>query len=467
MPPMPRTLLCWLLAVLSLCLSGAADYDPSTVRLWAITNAHICPADGAPFDGTILLKDGHIAALGANVAIPKAATVIDAEGGWVVPGFVDPHSHMGLYPLPGAPANNDGNEASDPITPHVRTLDAIQIDDPAFNMALAGGVTTAFIIPGSANLIGGQGCIIKLQPGAPLSERVINATAGVKMALGENPKRTYGGRGQLPSTRMGVAAGLRQAFVDGQNYKAKWDRYETEKDRQVLLHTKWATGADPDPEKEPQPPDPPAVDLKLAAMKDILERKLPVHIHCHRADDILTAIRLRDEFGFDLAALHHVTEGYLVTDELKAADVAVVQFATYWAGIKLETDNMTPRNIVICEEAGITVALHSDHPIISNEYLRDEAAIAVAQGLPWNAALKAVTLTPAKILRIDERIGSLTVGKDADVVLFSGDPFDIQSHVERIWIDGKLVLDRGRGGLIGAPNPSPIPMLWRLSEPWC
>lgn len=415
----------------------------------------------------MVLRDGRIERLGPDIAIPKDATVVDAQGGWVIPGLVDPHSHMGIYPLPGAPANSDGNEASDPITPHVRTLDALQLDDPAFNMALSGGVTTAFIIPGSANLIGGQGCLIKLLPDAPLAERVIMESAGVKMALGENPKRTYGGRGQLPSTRMGVAAGIRQAFVDGQNYKAKWDRYQAEQDRYILAHTKWATGADPDTAKEPQPPDPPALDLKLDAMKDILEHKLPVHIHCHRADDILTAIRLRDEFGFDLAALHHVTEGYLVTDELKAADVAVVQFATYWAGIKLETDNMTPRNIVICHDAGITVALHSDHPVISNEYLRDEAALAVAQGLPWEDALRSVTLTPAKILRIDDRVGSLAPGKDADVVLFSGDPFDIQSQVTHIWINGELVLDRAHGGLIGAQNPSPIPMLWRLSEPWC
>jgi len=459
-----------LIALFLLCavlLTGSnTPPDPSS-RLWAITNARICPADAPPFTGTLILADGQIQALGPRLAIPKGATVVDAEGGWVIPGLVDPHSHMGIYPLPGAPAHSDGNEASDPITPQVRTLDALHLEDPAFGMALSGGVTTVFIIPGSANLIGGQGCLLKNLPAAPLADRILMESAGVKMALGENPKRTYGGRGQLPSTRMGVAAGLRQAFVDGQNYKAQWDRYSQELARYEASLARWLAEDSPDPASEPQPPDPPAVDLKLEALKAILERRLPVHIHCHRADDMLTAIRLRDEFGFDLAALHHATEAYLITQELREANVPVVEFAAYWAGIKLETDNMTPKNIVRSHKAGLTVALHSDHPVISQEYLRDEAALAIAQGLPWEVALQAVTLTPARILRVDHRIGSLTPGKDADVVLFSGDPFDIQSQVRMIWINGRLVLDRQQGGIIGAPNPPAIPMLWRLSEPWC
>lgn len=434
---------------------------------FAITNAHVVPVDRPAFDGMVIVKDGKITYAGKPIDLPAGATPINAEGGWLVPGFVDPHSHMGVYPFPGVEANSDGNEASDPITPQVRTLDAIHLEDPAFAMALTGGITTAFIIPGSANLIGGQGSVIKLLPGASLEERVLLSPGGMKMALGENPKRTYGGRGQLPATRMGVAAGLRQAFVDGQNYKQKWDKYETDTAEYKNKHATWEDDPARDVAKEPSPPDPPGMDLKLEALKDILERKIPVHIHCHRADDMLTAIRLRDEFGFDLAALHHATEGYLILDELKAAKVPLVQFATYWAGAKIELDNMTPKNPGICHAAGLTVALHTDHPVVSQVYFRDEGALAVASGMPHDAALRAMTLTPAEILRIDHKVGSITVGKDADLVLFSGDPLDIQKQVKKVWINGQPVYDREHGGVIGGLNPPEGGMPWLSDRPWC
>lgn len=461
---MRPSLLLLLLAGL-LAISTASSPAPKA-GTFAITNAWIVPVESPPFHGSLLVENGKIAALGPGLALPRDVRKVDAQGGWLVPGFVDPHSHMGIYPFPGAPAHSDGNEASDPITPQVRTLDAIHLDDPAFSIALTGGITTVFVIPGSANLIGGQGCLIKLRPGAPLAERVVKEAGGVKMALGENPKRTYGGRNQLPATRLGVAAGLREAFVAGQNYKQKWDRHAEALRKYAERHAAWLAREERDLEDEPQVPDPPAVDLKLEVLKDILERKLPVHIHCHRADDILTALRLQQEFGFDLAALHHATEAYLVTDEIRAAGVPVVVFATYWAGIKLETDNMTPRNAALCHDAGLTVSLHSDHPVVSQEYLRDEAALAAAQGLGHDEALKAITLTPARLLRIDDRVGSLAVGKDADLVLFSGDPLDIQQQVQRVWVDGHLTYDRDQGGVQGGPQPPAVPYLGR-TEPWC
>ncbi|HYE76934.1 MAG TPA: amidohydrolase, partial [bacterium] len=456
-----------LVAVLTCCtLAPATGAPPSPTGTLAIVNAHVVPVDRAPFNGTVLVEAGKITRLGPGVTVPGGVPVVDAKGGWLVPGFVDPHSHMGVYPFPGVEANSDGNEASDPITPQVRTIDAIHLEDPAFGLALSGGVTSAFIIPGSANLIGGQGSVIKLIPGASVEERVVLSPAGMKMALGENPKRTYGGRGQLPATRMGVAAGLRQAFTDGQNYQAKWDKYTRDQAEYERKHAEWEAQADRDPDKEPKAPDLPDKDLKLEAIKAVLERRIPAHIHCHRADDMLTAIRLRDEFGFDLAALHHATEGYLILDQLKDAQVPVVQFATYWAGAKIELDNMTPRNPGLCHAAGLTVALHTDHPVVNQEYFRDEAALAMASGMPHDAALRAMTLTPAEILRIDDRVGSITAGKDADLVLFSGDPLDIQQRAMFVWIDGKLVYDRAHGGVIGAPNPPEGGMPWFGDRPW-
>ncbi|MEO7993610.1 MAG: amidohydrolase [bacterium] len=443
----------------------AADPPPPS-RHVVIANAHVLPVDGAAFDGMVEIENGRFTYVGPRRAPNPSASFIDAQGAWLVPGFVDPHSHMGVYSYPGVEANSDGNEATDPVTPQVRSIDAINLEDPAFLMAVMGGVTSAFVIPGSANIIGGQGSIIKLIPGANIDQRIVLSPGGMKMATGENPKRTYGGRGQLPATRMGIAAGFREAFTAAQNYKAKWDRYEEKEREYDTKYAAWQTGngalAD-----EPERPEPPEIDIKLDALKQVLERKIPVHCHCHRADDILLVLRLREEFGFDLAALHHATEAYLVIDEIKRANVPVVQFATYWAGAKIELDNMTPKNPGLCYKAGLKVALHTDHPVVSQEYFRDEGALAWAQGMPHDATLRAMTLTPAEILRVDKRLGSITVGKDADCTLFSGDPLDIQSHALKVWIDGSLAYDRSNGGIVGAPTPGPDTLLWNTNGPWC
>ncbi len=396
-------------------------------------------------NATILLRDGKIAAVGLNVDVPKDAEVVRGKGLYVMPGLVDTHSHLGVYALPEVEAHADGNEWTDPITPQVRALDGVHGGDPAVERAVAGGVTTVQVLPGSANVVGGQSAVLKLRGGTAEQMLFAGAPAGMKLAFGENPKRTYGeGQQRTPFSRMGNAAVLRQALVQARDYRRKWDDWRA-KGLQGGAGEKGKRAGQG--ETEGKDDAPPARDLKLEALADLLDGKYRPHVHVYRADDILTVFRIADEFGLKIASLQHCLEGYKVAREIARRGVGVATFADRW-GFKMETLEATAENAALMHRAGVRVAIQSDHPVIEQRYLIHEAARAVRYGLPEEEAYRAVTLNPAWMLGVDGRVGSLELGKDADVVVFDGPPLLIRSHVVRTVIDGVSVYKRG-----GAEKP--------------
>jgi imidazolonepropionase-like amidohydrolase len=381
--------------------------------------------------GDLLIRDGRIAAIGRSLEAPPGATVIDASGRFVLPGIVDTHSHMGVYPWPGVEANSDGNELTDPVTPWMRAADAIWTEDPEFERARAGGVTTVQIIPGSGNLIGGEGLTVKLRPSAELSRMSFaGAPRGIKMALGENPKRVYGRRDKIPSTRMGNMALFRDAFNQARNYRAKWDAWKAK--------------------KEPDRGAPPDRDLKLEALTDVLDGKVRVHVHSYRKDEILQFLKIADEYGFKVASFQHCLEGYKIAPELARRDIAVATFAHWW-GYKVEAWDGIPHNAALLARAGIRVSIHSDSGNLIQR-LYNEAAIAARYGLAEEDALKSITLHPASALGVADRVGSLEVGKDADIAIFTRHPLDAYTLVEKTLIDGEIVYSR-----TAIPTPAGLP----------
>lgn len=407
-------------------------------------------------NGTILLRDGKIAAVGMAVDVPDGAEVIRGKGLYVMPGLVDTHSHIGVYALPEVEAHADGNEWTDPITPHVRALDAVHGGDPAIARAAAGGVTTVQVLPGSANVVGGQSAILKLRGGTAEQLRFEGAPPGMKLAFGENPKRIYGqGQQRSPFSRMGTAAILRQALTQARDYRRKWEEYRAKQARKEAGSAEAKSGgagaveaksgaAGAAPEKnagEGRDEGPPARDLRLEALADLLDGKFRPHVHVYRADDILTVFRIADEFGLKIASLQHCLEGYKVAKEIARRGVGVATFADLW-GFKMETLEATPENAALMHRSGVRVALQSDHPVIEQRYLIHEAARAVRYGLPEEEAYRVVTLNPAWMLGLDHHIGSLEPGKDADVAVFDGPPLSIRSHVVRTIIDGVTVYER-------------------------
>jgi len=393
----------------------------------AIVDATIITASGPMLhNATILLRGGKIAAVGLNVDVPKDVEVVRGKGLFVMPGLVETHSHLGVYALPEVEAHADGNEWSDPVTPHMRAIDAVHGGDPAVERAVAGGVTTIQVLPGSANVVGGQSTVLKLRGGTAEQMRFEGAPAGMKLAFGENPKRTYGQDQQrTPFSRMGTAAVLRQALAQARDYQRKWSDYQA---RQA----KGKDGGSDD--------GPPARDLRLEALADLLEGKFRAHVHVYRADDILTVFRIADEFGIKIASLQHCLEGYKVAEEIARRQVGVATFADHW-GFKMEALEATPENALRLRRAGVRMALQTDHPVIEQRYLIHQAARAVRYGLSEADAYRAVTLDPAWMLGVDDRIGSLEAGKDADVIVFDGPPLSIRSHVVRTIIDGVTVYE--------------------------
>ncbi|HMC82787.1 MAG TPA: amidohydrolase, partial [Candidatus Polarisedimenticolia bacterium] len=322
---------------------------------------------------------------------------------------------------PEVDANSDGNEMTDPVQAGVRALDSANVEDPAIGRALAGGVTTIQILPGSGNVIGGEAVTVKLRPRATLEEMVFaGAPRGLKMALGENPKRVYGAKNKLPSTRMGNIYVMRNAFQQARDYRAKWEAWQKKPESE--------RGAPPDR------------DLKLETLADVLAGKVRVHVHCYRKDEIEALFRVADEFGFKIASLQHGLEAYKIADEVARRDVGVATFAHWW-GYKWEAWDGIPQNAAILADHGVRVAIHSDSADLIQR-LYEEAAVAMHYGLSREDALKAITLNPAWMLGLDDRIGSLEVGKDADIAIFSKDPFDIYTRVEKTLVDGKIVYDR-------------------------
>jgi imidazolonepropionase-like amidohydrolase len=396
----------------------------------AITGGYVVPVEGDPIEGgTVLIVDGKIAAVGGpDLKPPPGVEVIDAAGRWVLPGLVDAHTHLGAREEGEGWAGHDTNELTGPVQPHVRVLDAINPADEGFRDAIGGGVLTAGITPGSGNPIGGQTVAVRCW-GRTVDDMVLRSPAGMKSALGENPKRVLGDRRVNPSSRLGTAAAIRTAFIDTLNYLQK----------------------DQNPAERSDVP--PSRDLKLEALGRVLRREIPWRQHCHRADDIATALRLAAEFGYDLV-IDHGTEGYLIADEIAAAGVPVVTGPLITARSKVELRNRTMANPGLLAAAGITVAIATDHPVVPVHLLIVQAALAVREGLDRETALRAVTLHPARIMRVDDRIGSLAPGKDGDVVLWSGDPFDIMSRVEAAYIAGRQIYRydyTARSGVFAAP----------------
>ncbi len=397
----------------------------------AIKNGRVLTITRGILDpGTVLIEDGRIAAVGKRVRVPAGAEVYDAAGQFVLPGLIDAHCHVGLFPDGIGWEYADGNEMTDPITPHLRAIDAIHPEDMAFPELVSAGVTTVFTGPGSGNLIGGQATCLKTVPRPSIAQMIVKDPAGMKMALGENPRRVYGEQKKTPATRMANAAILRSALVSAQNYLQKWERYEAER-------AAFQTGGSAEPGKAPTPPE---RDLKMEALVPVLRRQLKARIHAHRADDILTAIRIAEEFDLDLS-IEHATEGYKIADILAEKGIPVVVGPIFFSRQKYELRGMTPRNPGLLARAGVKVAIQTDESS-ATRYLSINAALAVREGMPEEEALKAITINAAEIIGVAERVGSLETGKDADVVVFSGHPFDYRTVAERVWVDGRLVYRR-------------------------
>jgi imidazolonepropionase-like amidohydrolase len=383
----------------------------------AITGGRVVPISGEPVEnGTVLVADGKITAVGADVRVPDGAEVIDAAGSWVLPGFIEAHGHVGVHEEAEGWAGSDTNEMTDPVTANVRALDAINPADLGFRDAVGGGVLAVNVNPGSGNPIGGQTCALKCW-GRTVDEMLLRAPAGLKSALGENPKRVYGEQKKTPSTRLGVAAVIRGAFVEAANYQAKIDA-EARK-----------------PEEERKPVD---RDLKLEALAKVLRREIPWRQHCHRADDIATAMRIAEEFGYDLV-IDHGTEAHLVADLLAARNIPVIIGPLFTSRSKVELRNRSLANPGKLAAAGVTIAITTDHPVVPINFLVHQASLSVKYGLDRETALQALTINPARIIGVDDRLGSLEPGKDADIVIWSGDPLDVLSRVERAFQDGQEI----------------------------
>jgi imidazolonepropionase-like amidohydrolase len=395
----------------------------------AYVGARIHTAAGPPVDdGVLVVHKGKIVGVGprADVQIPEGAAVRDLKGKVIIPGLVDTHSHVGIFGRPGVQASADGNEMTGPVQPGLRALDAINPDDPGFRMALAGGVTTANIMPGSGNAIGGQTVYVKLRGTTIDLMRVLIelVLGGIKFANGENPKGAYGSKNQAPGTRMKIAALQREMLVKARDYRRQWETY-----RKNLKEGKKAT--------------PPDRDLNLEPLVEVLDRKRTVHFHCHRADDIMTAVRLSQEFGFELV-LQHATEAWRIADILARLGIPVSLTLIDSPGGKPEAMGLLDENAAILHKAGVKVAINTDDSITESRFFLRTGAIAVRGGMSEDAALKALTLHGAQMLHLDHLCGSLENGKDADFVVLSGAPFSVYTQVLKTYIEGECVFDRSK-----------------------
>lgn len=398
----------------------------------AITGGHVVPVSGEPIEnGTVVVTDGVISVVGgSDTPVPDGARVVDASGSWVLPGFVEAHGHLGVHEDGEGWSGNDTNEMTDPNGARFRALDGIDIEEVGFRDALRGGVTTAVIKPGSGNPIGGRTVAIKTWGGRTVDEQVVAFDVSVKSALGENPKRVYGEKKQTPSTRPGVAAVLREAFVSARSYAEK----------RAAAATKG------------EPFDRDLTDETLAA---VLDGDLVWDQHCHRHDDIATAIRIAEEFGYTLV-VNHGTEGHKIADVLAEKGIPVIFGPLMTSRSKVELRDRAIGNLALIAAAGVTVAITTDHPVVPIDQLRLQAILAVREGLPAQTALEALTVNPASILRLDSRVGALEEGRDGDIVVWSGDPLTIEAQVEQVFIGGRPVVEP-----TGEDDPTP-----RVVERW-
>ena len=370
--------------------------------------------------GSVLIHNGKIAAVGKTVNAPANAQVIDATGKFVMPGIIDAHAHLAL--------SDDVNEATNPVVPHMNMRDAFDYTDKAIYQAMAGGVTTSLLLHGSANMIGGQAVVMKHKFGLDADQMVFpNAPRSIKFASGENPKRVYGRRNQLPSTRMGNFEVQRAALQEAKEYMREWDDY----DAKVKKGDKDAKA--------------PKRDLKLEALADVLRGKMMVQIHIYRADEFLTEMEIAKEFGYKIRAFHHGLEAYKVADKIAAAGIGLATFADWW-GYKVEAWDAIPWNAVMSMRKGVRVAIKSD----SNDFnrrLNQEAAKTIRYGgATEEEALKMITINPAWIVGVDDRVGSIDVGKDADLVIWDKHPLSTYAKVEKVMIDGDIFFDSSLPG---------------------
>ena len=368
-------------------------------------------ANGIIEKGNILIENGKITAVGADVAIPEGAEVICAEGCWVTPGLIDVHTHISTFAEPQPrPVIHDGNETSSPNTCQIRGIDGLNPKDMAIEVARNAGFTTCYTGPGSANVLGGTGIAFKTKPGETVYDIVIPGTEMMKMAFGENPKNVYGSRHVLPNTRMGVAAVLREALFNAKAY------------------------SDAKLKAEKEGKEPPKPDFKLEALVPVVRGEMKCRIHAHRNDDIVTAVRIAKEFNLDFV-IEHCTEGYMIKDFLKKENVTAVVGPLDMQPAKMEIWNATFDNPGILEKAGVNFCLTQDTSSFT-KILPINIGIAIAHGLSHEYALKAVTINPAKVLGLEDRMGSLEAGKDADIAIFSGDPFCNYTLCRTTIIDG-------------------------------
>ncbi len=378
----------------------------------AITNVELYTMKNSPQKGALLIDDeGRIEAVG-DIAIAEGTEIIDGQGGILMPGMIDAHGHAGVSEEALGWEGNDVNESVDPITSNLRALDGINPAEEGIQEALAAGVTIMCVVPGSANVIGGEGVIVHMH-GRTVEDMIVRRSGGLKIAFGENPKRVYSGQQKSPSTRMAVAALLREQFVKAKSYQRKWENAEA--------------GKEPD------------VDPKMEILLRVLKKEIPLRAHAHRADDIMTAIRVAEEFDVKLS-VEHCTEGHLISDILAEKKIPAVVGPTLTTRVKVELKNRTFKTLRAFYDAGVKFAITMDHPVIHVEHLPISAALAVKAGLPREEALKALTLYPAEILGIDSDYGSLEPGKMADLALWDGDPLDVQSSVKNVFIHGCQVV---------------------------
>ena len=401
--------------------SHASQERPVVIR-----DATILPVSGAPIlRGSVAFRDGIITAVGEDVPAESDGLVIDGTGRYVLAGIVDVHSHLGVSPWPWVPGNSDVNEdGGDPLTPHLRAMDAFDSSDPALRWVAAGGVTTIMVLPGSANVVGGQGAVMKLRLGYSAEDMLFEEAPRVmKMAVGENPKATYGGRGRMPSTRMGVMALLRDALSQAQAYRKRWDAWNHSAES--------ARGPEP------------GFDPKLDALADVLRGEIRVHVHTYRRDEFLGLLRLADEFGFELGSFQHAMDAYRLGPELARRGVAVAVYADAF-GRKLEHWEQVPQTAAYLNSLGALVTLHSDFPFFAQRLHTEAAKLVRYGGISEDDALKTITLNAARLAGVDRWVGSLEEGKHADVVVYDRHPFDSFARVEKTFVDGILVFDRDR-----------------------
>jgi len=375
--------------------------------LIAITGGKILTMDeaGSIENGVILVEGEFIKSVGENEGFPSNCQVINAEGKYVLPGFIDAHSHIGLEEEIYRSEGDDVNESSDPITPYLQAADGINFHDLAFSDALRGGVTRSLSMPGSANIIGGQAVFLKHWAGSP-GEMIYKNPWGLKAALGENPKRVYGEQKKTPLTRMANASLLREALYVASKEMTKAERKARE-------------------------------EYKQGALLKVLKKEMPLLLHAHRADDILTALRIRDEFDLNLV-IQHGTEAFLIADELRKRNVAVFLGPLLVNRAKVEMKEVSFKTASALAQAGVDFAFITDHPVIPVEHLRVCAALAVREGLDEDMALQAITTSPARLLGVEDELGSVRQGKRADLVIFDGHPFDFRSRVVLAMVDGKI-----------------------------